>query len=190
MAVGPVDEAMTPTFRSAWTRPLATSAVSRANERRRASMQTPVRAKWRSAHYNEPPCSRLPIVRPPPSDRHDCPLRLGDVFGLSCVAIGASYFIADKGAIFSNFPMSTAEAVACTAGGVVVMFWSVAASCARSPSRHRKCRPSSKATCASSIRTSCRPNPIRTDPASDRQQPRRQFAIAGVVDDVLTYQAA
>ena len=51
---------------------------------------------------------------------------LGDVFGLSCVAIGASYFIADKGAIFSNFPASTAEAVACTAGGVVVMFWSVA----------------------------------------------------------------
>ena len=51
---------------------------------------------------------------------------LGDVFGLSCVAIGASYFIADKGAIFSGFPASTAEAVACTAGGVVVMFWSVA----------------------------------------------------------------
>lgn len=51
---------------------------------------------------------------------------LGDVFGLSCVAIGASYFIADKGAIFSGFPASTAEAVACTAGGIVVMFWSVA----------------------------------------------------------------
>ena len=45
---------------------------------------------------------------------------LGDVFGLSCVAIGASYFIADKGAIFSGFPASTAEAVACTAGGVVL----------------------------------------------------------------------
>ena len=67
MAVGPVEEAMMPTFRSAWTRPLATRAVSRANERRRASMQTPVRAKWRSAHYNEPPCSRPPIVRPAPA---------------------------------------------------------------------------------------------------------------------------
>ena len=50
---------------------------------------------------------------------------LADVFGLSCVGIGASWFAAGKGAILSDFPTSTAEAVACTAGGVVVMIWAV-----------------------------------------------------------------
>ena len=50
---------------------------------------------------------------------------LADVFGLSCVALGASWFAAGKGAIFANFPGSTAEAVACLAGGVVVMIWAV-----------------------------------------------------------------
>jgi hypothetical protein len=49
-----------------------------------------------------------------------------DVFGLSCVGIGASWFAAGKGAIMANFPASTAEAVACTAGGVAVMIWAVA----------------------------------------------------------------
>lgn len=48
-----------------------------------------------------------------------------DVFGLSCVAIGASWFAAGKGVIFADFPSSTVEAVACTAGGVAVMFWAV-----------------------------------------------------------------
>ncbi len=51
---------------------------------------------------------------------------MADVFGLSCVGIGASWFAAGKGAIFAHFPTSTAEAVACTAGGVVVMIWAVA----------------------------------------------------------------
>jgi len=51
---------------------------------------------------------------------------LADVFGLTCVAIGASWFAAGKGVIFANFPTSTAEAVACTAGGVAVMIWAVA----------------------------------------------------------------
>jgi adenosylmethionine-8-amino-7-oxononanoate aminotransferase len=51
---------------------------------------------------------------------------LADVFGLTCVAIGASWFAAGKGAILANFPTSTAEAVACTAGGVAVMIWAVA----------------------------------------------------------------
>ena len=49
-----------------------------------------------------------------------------DVFGLACVAIGASWFASGKGAIVTDFPTSTAEAVACTAGGVVVMFWAAA----------------------------------------------------------------
>ena len=49
-----------------------------------------------------------------------------DVFGLSCVGIGASWFAAGKGAILTNFPASTAEAVACTVGGAAVMLWAVA----------------------------------------------------------------
>lgn len=51
---------------------------------------------------------------------------LVDVFGLSCVGIGASWFAAGKGAILSNFPNSAVEAVACTAGGAAVMIWAVA----------------------------------------------------------------
>ena len=51
---------------------------------------------------------------------------LADVFGLACVAIGASWFVAGKGAILANFPTSAVEAVACTAGGVAVMLWAVA----------------------------------------------------------------
>lgn len=50
---------------------------------------------------------------------------LADVFGLSCVALGASWFAAGKGAIIPGFPASTVEAVACTAGGVAVMIWAV-----------------------------------------------------------------
>ena len=41
---------------------------------------------------------------------------LVDVFGLSCVAIGASWFASGKGAIVADFPTTTAEAVACLAG--------------------------------------------------------------------------
>jgi hypothetical protein len=51
---------------------------------------------------------------------------LVDMFGLACVAIGASWFAAGKGAILADFPTSTVEAVACTAGGVAVMLWAVA----------------------------------------------------------------
>jgi hypothetical protein len=50
---------------------------------------------------------------------------LADVFGLSSAAIGASWFVAEQGAIIAGFPASAAEAVACTVGGVVVMFWAV-----------------------------------------------------------------
>lgn len=50
---------------------------------------------------------------------------LVDVFGLTCVGIGASWFAAGKGAILANFPTSTAEAVVCTAGGAVIMVWAV-----------------------------------------------------------------
>jgi len=51
---------------------------------------------------------------------------LADVFGLTCVALGASWFAAGKGAIFASFPGSTAEAVAAVAGGMAIMFWAVA----------------------------------------------------------------
>lgn len=48
-----------------------------------------------------------------------------DVFGLSCVGIGGSWFAAGKGAILSDFPNSAVEAVACTAGGIAVMIWAI-----------------------------------------------------------------
>ena len=51
---------------------------------------------------------------------------LVDMFGLACVGISASWFAAGKGAILADFPTSTVEAVACTAGGVAVMLWAVA----------------------------------------------------------------
>ncbi len=50
---------------------------------------------------------------------------LADVFGLTCVALGASWFAAGKGAIFPGFPASTSEAVASSVGGIVVMIWAV-----------------------------------------------------------------
>jgi hypothetical protein len=51
---------------------------------------------------------------------------LVDMFGLACVGIGASWFVTGKGAILTNFPTSTVEAVACTAGGIAVMLWAIA----------------------------------------------------------------
>lgn len=48
---------------------------------------------------------------------------LVDMFGLACVGIGASWFAGGKGAILNDFPTSTVEAVACSAGGVAVMLW-------------------------------------------------------------------
>lgn len=51
---------------------------------------------------------------------------LVDVFGLFCVALGASWFASGKGAILANFPTSTVEAVASTLGGTVLMLWSAA----------------------------------------------------------------
>lgn len=65
----------------------------------------------------------------PPRPRLTGPIfayALADVFGLACVGIGASWFAAGKGAILADFPTSTVEAVACTAGGIAVMLWSVA----------------------------------------------------------------
>ncbi|MBL8419722.1 MAG: hypothetical protein JNK92_03710 [Dechloromonas sp.] len=51
---------------------------------------------------------------------------MADVFGLTCVALGASWFAAGKGAILPGFPGSTAEAVTAAAGGTAVMIWAVA----------------------------------------------------------------
>lgn len=51
---------------------------------------------------------------------------LVDVFGLTCLSIGGSWFVAGKGALIQGFPTSMAEAVACTAGGLIVMVWAVA----------------------------------------------------------------
>lgn len=51
---------------------------------------------------------------------------LADVFGLSCVGIGASWFATGQGAIIAGFPASMLEALVCTLGGAAVMLWSVA----------------------------------------------------------------
>ena len=51
---------------------------------------------------------------------------LVDIFGLTCVALGATWFVIGKGAILASFPGSTAEAVAAIAGGGAVMLWAVA----------------------------------------------------------------
>lgn len=48
-----------------------------------------------------------------------------DVFGLTCVAIGGTWFYQRKPVLFRDFPTSTAEAVACAAGGIAVMIWAV-----------------------------------------------------------------
>ncbi len=48
-----------------------------------------------------------------------------DMFGLACVAIGASWFAGGKGSLLESFPNSNAEAVVSTAGGVAVMLWAV-----------------------------------------------------------------
>jgi hypothetical protein len=64
----------------------------------------------------------------PPRPRLTGPIigyALLDVFGLSCVALGASWFASGKGAIIASFPTSTAEAVASLGGGVAVMLWAV-----------------------------------------------------------------
>ncbi|MCL2636248.1 MAG: hypothetical protein FWD50_06435 [Betaproteobacteria bacterium] len=51
---------------------------------------------------------------------------LAGIFGLCCVVIGASWFVAGKGALVAGFPGSLAEAAACTAGGVAVTLWAMA----------------------------------------------------------------
>lgn len=50
---------------------------------------------------------------------------LVDVFGLTCVALGGTWFFQHQPVLLRNFPTSTAEAVACAAGGVAVMIWAV-----------------------------------------------------------------
>ena len=49
--------------------------------------------------------------------------RLALIFGLLCVALGGAWFVAGKGAILGGFPASTAEALACAAGGIAVALW-------------------------------------------------------------------
>lgn len=51
---------------------------------------------------------------------------LAGLYGLAFFVVGASWFVAGKGALVVNFPSSLAEAVAGTAGGAVVAVWAVA----------------------------------------------------------------
>lgn len=65
----------------------------------------------------------------PPRPRLTGPILLYavlDIAGLTVLSLGGSWFIAGKGAIISGFPASLAEAVVCTAGGLLLMFWAVA----------------------------------------------------------------
>lgn len=83
-------------------------------------------AEWQSLDYSQ--LAVLTLNRPP---RPRLTLRilayaLADVFGLACVAIGATWFVDKKGLFVAGVPASLAEAVACTAGGVAVMVWAVA----------------------------------------------------------------
>ena len=48
---------------------------------------------------------------------------LSGLFGLFCLLIGGSWFVAGKGAIMAGFPGSLAEATASTAGGLAVTLW-------------------------------------------------------------------
>ena len=69
----------------------------------------------------------MSLINRPPRPRMTGPIALyalGDVFGLTCFAMGASWFFAGKGTLFTNFPTSIAEAVVCAVGGIVVMIWS------------------------------------------------------------------
>ncbi len=50
---------------------------------------------------------------------------LADIFGLTCIAIGGTWFLTGKPAVLRDFPTSTAEALICAAGGVAVMIWAV-----------------------------------------------------------------
>jgi len=54
---------------------------------------------------------------------HAARYALAGVYGLFCLAVGGSWFVAGKGAIVAGFPSSLAEAAACSAGGVAVTLW-------------------------------------------------------------------
>jgi len=48
-----------------------------------------------------------------------------DIFGLTALAIGATWFIENRPAVLATFPGSMAEAVVCSASGLVLMVWGV-----------------------------------------------------------------
>lgn len=51
---------------------------------------------------------------------------LADVFGLACLAIGASGLAGRPGLFVAGFPSNLAEGLACTGGGIAVIFWAAA----------------------------------------------------------------
>ena len=48
-----------------------------------------------------------------------------DIFGLTTLAIGATWFIDKKPTVLASFPTNMLEAGICAIGGLVVMFWGV-----------------------------------------------------------------
>lgn len=49
-----------------------------------------------------------------------------DIFGLTVLAIGGTWFIDRKPVLLQNTPGSMVEAIVCVLGGLVVMIWAVA----------------------------------------------------------------
>lgn len=50
---------------------------------------------------------------------------VADLFGFACLALSVAWFAGARSLFLSNFPGSTAEAVACGAGGLAVMIWAI-----------------------------------------------------------------
>lgn len=82
--------------------------------------------EWKPANYSHR--AMLTLKRPPRPRLTGRILAyaLADIFGLLSIAVGGSWFVAGKGVFIQGVPASLAEAVACTLGGAVVMFWAVA----------------------------------------------------------------
>ena len=152
-------------------------------------------AEWELPHYSRPPM--LNLNRPP---RPRLTLRilahaLADVFGLACLAIGASG-IRPAGQVCSwRIPSNLAEGLCLRrGGGIAVIFGLRRASWEKSPSRG----PELQARYAEYIArnhpgAALPPRTINRPPLFAAGRPSklfRQFASAGIVDDVLTDEAA
>lgn len=68
----------------------------------------------------------MPIARLPNRRARIVAYAAAGLYGVACLVIGASWFVAGKGVFVAGFPATKAEAVAAAAGGAVVALWAVA----------------------------------------------------------------